>query len=838
MTRALGFFALATTLAACGGGTMTGTVTVRGGSAANIAVFVYGPVSTAAVTNAEGRFSASGLPDGDYSVVAKLRGADVEEQAVAVKMTGGKPDPEPTLAFVLSTGTVTGTLVFADGSDASNTSVTLTGAGARGTRTGAGGSFTFEKVPAGAWVVSVDLVDTREKRASVGVAVTGGTHDVGEIRMTTVGRVGGTVTFNGAPAGNVQVAVAGTALAAVTDALGRFDFAEVPTGDATFVATSGAQRQYSATASARVNRGANPDLALALGDDQGRRGTVTGSVTFVGPQSPALITVSVAGAAVTATPSQSGAFSLMVPEGDWDVVATAPFHPRQVIGRARVLAGQTTALPAAELSWYREVWATDATLNAIGALASSPNTPWTVLRSSENTGTRSLLFNIKTGDLRVLASTQVSSPRFSENAKYLSFTLSGVLFLYEIATGAMTSWGTGVSTWDISTDETVLFAFRSGGLERITLATGAARRFPATGNATAVLEHTRDRWLVREASNSVTLVEPTTDTAALFTNVSSLSTYPTPWATTDCTMTCTLRVVAPTARSANAVSISVPAGGPSVLASPGDWPSFDIGGQYVIVQASNANATTLPTGTNTLLFNVESDRYAFRTVVAGTTSIREERLPPTANPNLVGQSNFGFSLGYVSATRLVAVEQGGTRRIIDYKGNTGSGTVTIETDVDASNPPILIPPLVSWSKTSSMKWHAFIGDKGTLALDVPASESVLTVSARSLFPGEAPTDYGAISFNTAEAWVLDEKLAQVRRLPGGYGAGADRSGTTEYLIWQRPGAADFVTFGPEVALALQHPALTFTTGLVAGGERASLGITNDRQHLWMGVIRP
>jgi hypothetical protein len=93
MTRWSTLFAAAVLLAACGGGgTLTGTVTVQGGSAANIAVFVYGAVSTAAVTNAEGRFEARGLPDGDYSVVAKVRGADVEELAVLVKMTGGRPE--------------------------------------------------------------------------------------------------------------------------------------------------------------------------------------------------------------------------------------------------------------------------------------------------------------------------------------------------------------------------------------------------------------------------------------------------------------------------------------------------------------------------------------------------------------------------------------------------------------------------------------------------------------------------------------------------------------------------------------------------------------------------
>jgi hypothetical protein len=59
---------------------------------------------------------ATGLPDGDYSVVVKVRGADVEEQALPVTMTGGQPDLEPAFTFSMAAGTVTGTLVFADGS--------------------------------------------------------------------------------------------------------------------------------------------------------------------------------------------------------------------------------------------------------------------------------------------------------------------------------------------------------------------------------------------------------------------------------------------------------------------------------------------------------------------------------------------------------------------------------------------------------------------------------------------------------------------------------------------------------------------------------------------------
>lgn len=837
MTRRLGWLALTVLMTACGGGTMTGTVTVAGGSAANVAVFVYGPLNTASVTNAEGRFTASGLPDGDYSVLARVRGADVEELTVPVKMVGGKPETEPTLAFTLSSGTVTGKVAFHDGSDASNVTVTLSGAASRGTRTGAGGVFSFEKVPAGAYVVSVDLVDSREKRASVGVSVTGNAADVGELRLTVVGRVGGTVTLNGAPAGGVQVAVAGTTLLAVSDALGRFDFPEVPTGDATFVASTGAQQQSSATASTRVLRGANPDLSLALGDNQGRRGTVTGSVTFSNAQSPTIITVSVAGAAVTATPSPSGAYSMMVPEGAWDIVASAPFHPRKVLGRAHVLAGQATVVPGAELSWYRDIWQTSGQLGSVTPLAASATTPWTVIRISESVGARSMLFNTLTYELRTLANSSVSSPRFSKNAKYLGFVLLGELFVYELATGAMTTWGTGALSFDWSSDEAVFFVVRSGpSLERTTLATGNTTRFPGTGNSAGVMQHTQDRWLVRETNNDVMLVEPDRETARLFSQVAALNVTPTPWALTACTTTCTLRVVAPAGRVSNAVSL--PLTGVGLLTSPADYPSFvnSADGRYFIVRASDASHTLLPTGTIRLQFNPAGSRYAFQTVVSGSTTIREEALPPTTSPLSIAQSSFGFNSGYVSNARFVALETSGPQRIFDYK-TTGTAP-TPDTDTDTAVPAVLAPPLVLWPKASTRKWHAFIGDKGTLTLEEPTANTPGPVGVRGLVGSEPPTDYAGVSFDTASTWVLDEKLGQVRRAPGGYCFLGERSGMTDFCHWQRVGATDWLAFGPEVAIAQQDPGALSFSSVQVGGERGSFAISLDRQHLWFGVVRP
>ena len=77
-------------LSACGpAGSIAGRVTVEGGSAAGIAVFVYGPSSGATVTDGEGAFTVSGLPDGEYVVRATVRDADVEEVSVSTTIAQG-----------------------------------------------------------------------------------------------------------------------------------------------------------------------------------------------------------------------------------------------------------------------------------------------------------------------------------------------------------------------------------------------------------------------------------------------------------------------------------------------------------------------------------------------------------------------------------------------------------------------------------------------------------------------------------------------------------------------------------------------------------------------------
>jgi hypothetical protein len=178
-------------------------------------------------------------------------------------------------------------------------------------------------------------------------------------------------------------------------------------------------------------------------------------VTFTSPQSPTIITVTVPGTGATAMADANGAYSLQVPAGEWDVVARAPFYPAKVLGRARVLAGQTTRLEGAELSWFRPILETAATLSTVVNLSNSANTPWLVFRTSDAaTLQRTYLFNSDSLELRLLANSSVTNARFSANAKYVAFQLSGELMVHQIGTGAITTWGTGVSNFDFSSRST------------------------------------------------------------------------------------------------------------------------------------------------------------------------------------------------------------------------------------------------------------------------------------------------------------------------------------------------------------------------------------------------
>ncbi len=795
MTRAS--LALGVMLLACGpAGALTGKVTVEGGSAANLAVLIYGPASTATVTTADGTFTATSLPDGAYVVRVVLKGAEVEDQSVPGSIKNGKTEVAPNLTFKLPSGKVSGTVAFSDGSDASNLAVALTGTTTRGTLTGSGGAFTFDAVPTGAYVVEVASSDTREGRVGVGVAVSGASSDVGRLTLTPVGRVTGTVTLAGTPQPGVTVMVAGTELSAITGAAGTFSFSAVPAGNQVFLARTASPAPLVASVPVTVLRGANPDVTMALGADP-RTGTVTGSVLFLGQQSPAIITVTVPGTTVNIAVSATGGYTLHVPVGSWDVVTTAPLFPTTVLGHVFVTEGGSQTLPTKTLSWFEPVWSGPEALTDLRWVLSAP--PWFLAEILDSQGiSRTLVGNRATHEARVVFTGRLDIAYASSTGKAFAFFVNDQLFTYETAAGALKAWASPVGpaqpVYDavFSSDETTLFVTRSTPstgpgqfLERVALSTGALTRFPSSGLAKQVVRHTVDRHLVWDASNEVTLVQVASQTPQLFTQVTQLFGL-VPAALVGCTTTCTLKVVGPAGTTASTVAGAYPT---STLVSKfsnstADYALVRALPSFSLVRTSDGSLYPLPTPLTGIIFNAPGTRYATVSTSGTISQLREDGLPPTTNPPVLAQSASTISLNYSSPTRLVAIDNATPSRIIDVK----SGAATIDTDV--SSTVLRSGPMVLWP--SATTWKAIVGDEPVVALDgVPSSLAPTAAGARSNDP--VPT-IGYVSFDATSTWVINSPPGSARRSTAGRAIVPGRWGTTE--VWQTQSATKtFVTAG-------------------------------------------
>ncbi len=858
MTRRHGGWLLASLLllSACGpSGVISGRVNVEGGGAGNLTVFFFGPQSGAGVTRDDGTFSLTGLPDGAYVLRATVRGAEVEEQSVATVVTNGAASPEPQLTFRVANAKLSGRVVFADGSDAANVSVTAVGEQTRATVTVSGGAFSLEGLKSGAYLVTAEARDTREGRVSVGAAAAGAT-EVGELRLTPVGRLQGLVTESGMPVAGVQVTVPGTSVSALTDAAGAFELTMVPTGAQTLLARVGSSPFVkSATQMVTVVRGENPALLVALTAEPPRTGTVTGVVTFRGNRSPRDIVVSVEGAGVTATPQLNGAYSLAVPVGAWDIVASAPMHPKMVLGRVLVTEGQSVALPGAELSWYRPVWRSNGQVTTVVGLPSIDAHPWALVLFREPE-VRLALLNVQTFEFRILAVgvNFASEARISSRGKYAAWFINSTTFLYEVATGQVTAFPTPmtaaatplVQRAEFSTDESVLFVQRSNRtLTRIPLASPAsAVTFPAAGSAVAIDAQSFDRWFVREGSEA-RLVTPTTDVAQIFTNISQFSLTPTAWALTDCVggLTCTLRVVGPTATAAVAVAgVSPNVGGISAftggnLESRGDYPCFNAGGSAFCARATDGTRYPLPAVPSQFKLNAAGDRVIMVFPGGSGTAVREEAMPPSSGTSSAASSTFGYSAHWVSPTRGIAYETGGTpRALLDFKAGV------LSTDNDLGTQGVTVTgPLVVYPKASTTRWQAFLGDKPTRAVPVATTRPVTMSSARFFGGTETVTDYGTVSFDTTTSYVIDERAMTVRNLALGRGTQGLRSGAVELAIFDRsPGGDAFaLVHGQNVAIEVLDGTATPTA--FVGSQALAAGYLaqgTDGRTISLGTFAP
>ena len=844
----LGLFG-AVLLSACGpAGVLSGKVTLEGGSPGGIAVIIYGPQSAATVTGDDGAFSFGSLPDGKYVVRATVRSADVEELSVVTTLTQGKASPEPVLAFRASTAKVTGTVVMADGSGAEDLTVTATGVETRGVRTTAGGAFTFDGLKTGAYLISVEAKDTREGHVGVGVNASGPT-SVGELRLTPVGRFSGTVTYNAMPVVGAPVVVSGTSTSGVTDAMGKFQFVDVPTGlQAVQVRVGSAPFFRSGTAMVTVLRGANPDVSISLTDDPPKTGTVTGTVTFHGPRTPRDITVSAPGSGITAMPQINGAYSLALPVGVWDVVANAPQHPTKLLGRVTVLDGTSQALPGAEMTWYRPVWRS---ISAIGGPATvssnavNDNVPWSLV-SFTDTVPRLALINSTTYDFRILAAGSSSGHRVSKNGKYAGWYVAGTVFVYEIGTAVLSTFAAtqNVTQIEFSTDESAIFIVRNPlTLSRVRFATASnVETFPPSGTATDVQFNTVDRWFVRDSGNAIRLVTPQTDHVGVFTGVSTFSAQPTAWAQSNCAITCDLYVQSPT-------SISPAIRDASVAATPGtlfnftssgfdnrgDYPCFTMAANAFCVRSSDGSHIPLTATPLNFKLNEAGDRVIWSFLSGGNRSLREEPMPPTASSPTLGNNLVGWTTGWISPTRAIGYENSGAPRGMH---SIKAGTASLDTDIGAQAITV-VPPLIVFPQNTSSQWRAYIGDGPIRSIPVATNIALVSSAVRGLGTG-AVTKYAGVAYDTVSSFIIDENMASVRSTPVGFAqGGAWRSGSVEFAFMSRAGGLRaFYVFNTGVLIEFQDSTATINAGIGAIGVLSYLSLNEDSRTLQVGSFLP
>ncbi len=851
-------------LVACSGGSIAGKVTVAGGQSSGIAVFAYGPSSGAAVTGSDGAFTVNGLDDGDYVVRATVRGTDEEEQSSAVTVKGGKAAGDVTLAFHFSSGTVTGHVTFADGSDATGLSVVATGPETRSAATEAGGAFTLSNLKAGAYIVSVEAPSTREGRVSISVTASG-TVDVGELRLTPVGHVSGTATYNGQPAVGVTVTVPGTSVSSVTDATGAFDLVSVPTGARTVFARVGEAPFFrTGSADVTVTRGENAAVALTLTDEAPKSGTVTGVVTYFTVNDPTNIVVSADGSGATSPVSASGSYSLSVPVGSWDIVATAPSFPKQLLGHVVVHEGETIALPGQRLSWYRKIWTLgpEEYVQNISNYSSNEVTNSLQLVTIASSGSsfysdRLALLNVDTGELRFLATTSsFHNAELSRTGKYVTWASnsSPAVILYTVATGAMVSLPTPTnpSTWSVSDDETTLFISLGQRLLRYPIANLTnPQPFPTDGGvALGVAASSRDHWNVVSVSSGVaTLTQVTTNSVqsidaynGQLANLSSLSPVTFGWADAGAALNL-LIVPWDGGTPVNAGSFPFGTGFDSLRGTTAT-PCFVTSGpdtSWFCIKMNDGTRVNLPTDSAPLLVNELGTRAAFVTAPSdgGVNGFYETVLPPPATLTAIDSSQDGWNFSWLTPTRVYAMEansnDGRKLRVV-------SNGVAAPVDTDTADGGYYVDgPLLQTMQKSTGKWRTMLGDAPFRTLPVNLG---VTPTGHAVRSTPQTTKYAAVNFVSGARqfyMLLDEVGGTVAQAPfDGYCTGyAFRSGTYEFAECIRYGvSSDSDAYDFQRKIFITRDDETVDYGFEVGVEsvrRGRMAVSSDQHSILLGT---
>lgn len=269
-------------LAFTGVGSLAGVATLPGAaSSAGIAVSVDG-TSAVAVTDAAGKYAIAGVPVGAHTVTAAVPGQG--SASAKVDVAYAKETAVPALTVGKGTGSIAGAVTLAGATDKSGVVIELVGPTTAITTTDASGAFAFGGLADGTYVLTAHGVDLSPLSRSLQVKLTGGAAVSGlTLDFAVTGSLSGKVTLNGAPVANASVLVAGSAVAASTQADGSYSLPGVPVGQDTVTVLGAGIAPQSQQVS--VTRGQTATLSFAVQPAQGLA-TVAGS-TFLPDGTPA-----------------------------------------------------------------------------------------------------------------------------------------------------------------------------------------------------------------------------------------------------------------------------------------------------------------------------------------------------------------------------------------------------------------------------------------------------------------------------------------------------------------------------------------------------------------------
>ncbi len=677
-------------------------------------------------------------------------------------------------------GTISGKVTFADGSDATGLAVTLLGPVGKRVDTISGGAYSFDKLPKGVYQVSVEGGDTRERRLSFGTESDGSTAIMApDLTFHALATVTGKVMTGLGPAEGATVYLSGSDRVALTDAAGSYGFFEVPVGEYSIVAKARGQVPQQASAMLKLKRGKNEAMLLTLGNDLTVTGKLEGTLALFNGFSPKDIRVSVAD--ISTMTSESGGFSLTLPPGEYEAIAGLAGYPKQSLGFATVRPGQTTTLPVKTLSVYKAFpW--PSRISGLSWTAASESDV-AVLQVNVDTdySTEYYFLDTKTFARRLFAIGFISQLHLSKNGKWAAFVPTsgkGVVAINS-ATGQSHSLGaTAVSSGPfISNDETTMMFFTGSLLVRFDLNTGASNTFPA--NAGSVFQ-SNERFLATNTSPGpfdVQLITPSS-AATVFNSVQVVGLSPagfvpsyqlataSAWAYNCPIGNCTVSVLGPTAASATLVTAVIPSVPTAISGSVADWIGLQAGVARTLIKVADGTGTPLPAGASQLTFSETQARvvtHSFNSTL-GTYELREDVVPPNAASPIHMSSPALADGRWISPTRFMAFGAGLNRRV-DIKN--GDAKVDLDVTLNAvAQSPLFFPPGVMWIKASTMKRAAAVYDSTELAPDtlgIIGNSNFKAVSTRASVLNPSLGKFAGFS-DGASIFVLDGVKSEARRI--------------------------------------------------------------------------